>query len=119
MKKLISIIFVILSMSFTAQTAQAQVNDLSEQDIQAFKDRVGEVIDMFQNNLSILGAKKHSMKVKSVYKKSALKLFIGEGLPYTDPDGNKRKGVLVEVSSIKSGKTTKHNIYLTTYLDNP
>lgn len=58
------------------------------------------------------------MKVKSVYKKSALKLFIGEGLPYTDPDGNKRKGVLVEVSSIKSGKTTKHNIYLTTYLDN-
>ena len=54
------------------------------------------------------------MKVKSVYKKSALKLFIGEGLPYTDPDGNKRKGVLVEVSSIKSGKTTKHNIYLTT-----
>lgn len=43
MKKLISIIFVILSMSFTAQTAQAQVNDLSEQDIQAFKDRVGEV----------------------------------------------------------------------------
>ena len=111
MKKLISIVFVILSMSFTAQTAQAQVNDLSEQDIQAFKDRVGEVIDMFQNNLSILGAKKHSMKVKSVYKKSALKLFIGEGLPYTDPDGNKRKGVLVEVSSIKSGKTTKHNIY--------
>ena len=68
MKKLISIVFVILSMSFTAQTAQAQVNDLSEQDIQAFKDRVGEVIDMFQNNLSILGAKKHSMKVKSVYK---------------------------------------------------
>ena len=118
MKKLISIIFVILSMSFTAQTAQAQVNDLSEQDIQAFQDRVGEVIDMFQNNLSILGAKKHSLKVKSVYKKSALKLFIGEGLPYTDPDGNKRKGVLVEVSSIKSGKTTKHNIYLTTYLDN-
>lgn len=90
MKKLISIIFVILSMSFTAQTAQAQVNDLSEQDIQAFKDRVGEVIDMFQNNLSILGAKKYSLKVKSVYKKSALKLFIGEGLPYTDPDGNKR-----------------------------
>lgn len=91
---------------------------MSEKDIQAFKDRVGEVIDMFQNNLSILGGKKHSQKVKAVYKKSALKLFIGEGQPYTDPDGNKRNGVLVQVSSIRNGNTTKHNILLPTYLDN-
>ena len=92
--------------------------DLSEQDIQAFKDRVGEVIDMFQNNLSILGGKKHSLKVKAVYKKSALKLFIGEGLPYTDPDGNQRQGVQMQVSSMKNGKVTKRNTPLTTYLDN-
>lgn len=115
MKKLVSI----LLFSFIATfSAQAQVNDLSEQDIQAFKDRVGEVIDMFQNNLSILGGKKHSLKVKTVYKKSALKLFIGEGLPYTDPDGNQRKGVQMQVSSIRNGKVTKRNTPLTTYLDN-
>ncbi len=115
MKKLLSIVLFALVATFPAQ---AQVNDLSEQDIQAFKDRVGEVIDMFQNNLSILGGKKHSLKVKSVYKKSALKLFIGEGLPYTDPDGNQRQGVQMQVSSIKNGKTVKRSTALTTYLDN-
>ena len=115
MKKLVSIVVLFLVATFSAQ---AQVNDLSEQDIQAFKDRVGEVIDIFQNNLSILGGKKHSLKVKSVYKKSALKLFIGEGLPYTGPDGIQRQGVQMQVSSIKNGKTTKRNTPLTTYLDN-
>lgn len=64
MKKIISL----LILFFTAfPVANAQVNDLSESDIQAFKDRVGEVIDMFQNNLSILGSKKYSIKVKGVY----------------------------------------------------
>lgn len=115
MKKLFSVFL----LSFVAAiSANAQINDLSDQDIQAFQDRVGEVIDMFQNNLSILGGKKHSLKVKTVYKKSALKLFIGEGLPYTDPDGNERKGVQMQVSSIKNGQTTKNSIALTTYLDN-
>ena len=115
MKKLVSILFFTFIATFSAQ---AQINDLSEQDIQAFKDSVGEVIDMFQNNLSILGGKKHSLKVKAVYKKSALKLFIGEGLPYTDPDGNQRQGVQMQVSSMKNGKVTKRNTPLTTYLDN-
>lgn len=115
MKKFLSIVVLSLITTFSAQ---AQINDLSEQDIQAFKDRVGEVIDMFQNNLNILGGKKHSLKVKSVYKKSALKLFIGEGLPYVDPDGNKRQGVQMQVSSIRNGKVTKRNIPLTSYLDN-
>ena len=115
MKKFLSIVMLSLITTFSAQ---AQINDLSEQDIQAFKDRVGEVIDMFQNNLNILGGKKHSLKVKSVYKKSALKLFIGEGLPYVDPDGNKRQGVQMQVSSIRNGKVTKRNIPLTSYLDN-
>ena len=106
-------------MFFTiASTAKAQVNDLSESDIQAFKDRVGEVIDMFQNNLSILGGKQYSMKVKSIYKKSALKLFIGEGEPYTDPDGQKREGVNMQVSSIKNDKEVKNRISLKQYLNN-
>lgn len=115
MKKLFSVLLFYLVL---LPHANAQVNDLTESDIQAFKDRVGEVIDMFQNNLSILGGKKYSLKVKSVYKKSALKLFIGEGKPYTSPDGQKREGVLMQVSSIKGGKEVKRNTLLTTYLDN-
>ena len=115
MKKIITLFFLFLTI---ASTAKAQVNDLSESDIQAFKDRVGEVIDMFQNNLSILGGKQYSMKVKSVYKKSALKLFIGEGESYTDPDGQKREGVCMQVSSIKNGKEVKNRRFLKQYLDN-
>lgn len=115
MKKIITLFFLFLTI---ASTAKAQVNDLSESDIQAFKDRVGEVIDMFQNNLSILGGKQYSMKVKSIYKKSALKLFIGEGEPYTDPDGQKREGVSMQVSSIKNDKEVKNRISLKQYLSN-
>lgn len=115
MKKIITLFFLFLTI---ASTAKAQVNDLSESDIQAFKDRVGEVIDMFQNNLSILGGKQYSKRVKSVYKKSALKLFIGEGESYTDPDGQKREGVCMQVSSIKNGKEVKNRIFLKQYLDN-
>lgn len=58
------IIFSILLALVAMIPAQAQVSDLSESDIQAFKDRAGEVIDMFQNNLSILAGKKYSVKVK-------------------------------------------------------
>lgn len=115
MKKIITLFFLLFTI---ASTAKAQVNDLSESDIQAFKDRVGEVIDMFQNNLSILGGKQYSMKVKSIYKKSALKLFIGEGEPYTDPDGQKREGVSMQVSSIKNDKEVKNRISLKQYLNN-
>lgn len=115
MKKL----FPVLLLCFVfLPNAKAQVNDLTESDIQAFKDRIGDVIDMFQNNLSILGGKKYSLKVKSVYKKSALKLFIGEGKPYTNPDGQKREGVSMQVSSIKDGTEVKRKTLLTTYLDN-
>lgn len=99
-------------------SANAQVNDLSESDIQSFKDRAGEIIDMFQNNLSILAGKKYSMKVKTVYKKSVLKLFIGEGEPYTDPDGVKHTGVQMQVSKLRNGKEVKNRILLSTYLDN-
>lgn len=115
MKKIITLFFLFFTI---ASTAKAQVNDLSESDIQAFKDRVGEVIDMFQNNLSILGGKQYSMKVKSIYKKSALKLFIGEGEPFTDPDGQKREGVNMQVSSIKNDKEVKNRISLKQYLNN-
>ena len=112
------IIFSILLALVAMIPAQAQVSDLSESDIQAFKDRAGEVIDMFQNNLSILAGKKYSVKVKEAYKKSALKLFIGEGKPYKSPDGQNREGVKMQGSSMKNGAETKRSITLVKYLDN-
>lgn len=114
MKKILSTIM-LLAVVFTAQ---AQVNDLTEQDIQAFRDRIGEVIDMFQNNLSILGGKKYKDNVKKAYKKSALKLFMGEGLPFKNLDtGEEREGVKMQVSKTVRGETKTTSKLLTQYLD--
>lgn len=113
-----ALFLLLLSLSFSVSKVNAQVSDLSESDIQAFKDRVGEVIDMFQNNLSILGGKKYSQRVKQTYKKSVLKLFIGEGQAYTDPNGQYREGVSMQVSSVRNGKEVKRKTPLVTYLDN-
>ena len=55
MKKLLLLFLFAIA---TVITSGAQVNELSDQDLQAFKDREGEVIDMFQNNLNILTSKK-------------------------------------------------------------
>ncbi len=115
MKKLLAITMMLLMSSLTMS---AQINDLTEQDIQAFRDRIGEVIDMFQNNLSILGSKKRSDKVKAVYKKSALKLFMGEGQPFKDlSTGEERKGVMMQVTTVKKGNTEIQNKLLIDYLD--
>lgn len=115
MKKLLAITMMLLMSSLTMS---AQINDLTEQDIQAFRDRIGEVIDMFQNNLSILGSKKRSDKVKAVYKKSALKLFMGGGLPFKDLNtGEERKGVMMQVTTVKKGNTEIQNKLLIDYLD--
>lgn len=99
-------------------SVNAQTNNLSESDIQAFKDRAGEIIDMFQDNLSILAGKKYPPQVKSVYKKSVMKLFIGEGEPYTDPDSVLHEGVKMQVSKLKNGVEIKNKILLSKYLDN-
>lgn len=116
MKKLLLLFLFAIA---TVITSGAQVNELSDQDLQALKDREGEVIDMFQNNLNILTSKKYSLKVKSVFMKSALKLFIGEGLPYDEPGtGTKYPGVQVQVISIINDTESKQNIPLTTYLEN-
>lgn len=114
MKKILLSLLLMLSFN----PCFSQVNDLSESDIQAFKDRTGEIIDMFQNNLSILGSKKYNTKVKDTYRKSVLKLFIGEGEAYTDPDGQQHKGVQMQVSKLNNGTETKRNLLLTTYLTN-
>ena len=55
MKKLLLLFLFAIA---TVITSGAQVNELSDQDLQALKDREGEVIDMFQNNLNILTSKK-------------------------------------------------------------
>ena len=78
MKKVL-LLFTVIAFNMSAM---AQTHDLSQGDIQAFKDRIGEMIDMFQNNLSILGSKTQPLKVKQVYKKNVFHLFIGEAEAY-------------------------------------
>lgn len=114
MKKVL-LVFAAIAFSMSAM---AQTHDLSQGDIQAFKDRIGEMIDMFQNNLSILGSKTQPLKVKQVYKRNVFRLFIGEGEAYKDEKGQQHSAVTTQVSSIKNGQTQKRVITLKQYLNN-
>lgn len=93
----------------------AQTNDLTREDIEAFRERAGETINTFQKNLEIIGSKEQSLKVKTHYRKGVLKLFMGEGNPYTDVKGNMQEAVKMQVSSknSKSIKTLTLKEYLT------
>ncbi|MDR3268474.1 MAG: hypothetical protein LBT83_05355 [Tannerella sp.] len=96
----------------------AQTNDLSAEDIAAFKERTGQMIDRFQNNLSVLGSKDKTGAVKENYKEQTLKMFMGTGDPYKDTYGNEHPAVHMQVSSLRNGIETKRNILLKQYLAN-
>lgn len=107
-----------LAIAWVCLPAVAQTNELSQGDIQAFRDRIGEMIDMFQNNLSILGSKTVPVKAKNVYKRNVLRLFVGEGDAYKDEKGNNHAAVTTQVSSIRNGKEQKRMVPLKQYLNN-
>ena len=94
----------------------SQTNDLTQEDKDAFKERVGVMIDAFQNGLTIICNKDKDEATKLSYKETILKLFMGEGKEF-DENGIK-KTVTVEVSSIRSGIQTKRQKFISIYLDN-
>jgi len=96
----------------------AQTNDLSDDDIKAFKERTGQMIDIFQQNLSVLGSKEKSDKVKENYKEQTLKMFMGEGDTYKDTYENEHPAVHMQVSSLRNGIEAKRTVLLKQYLVN-
>lgn len=115
MKKLI---FTLAALFWLNTSAYCQTA-LSPSDLEAFKDRIGMMIDTFQSYLSVLGSKKKSAEVKQEYKAETLKLFIGEGEPYKDVEtGEVQPAVFMEVSALRNGIESKRKLLLKKYLDN-
>ncbi len=101
----LKILFIGLCITLGTNTSMwAQINDLSKEDIEAFKERAGEAINTFQKNLEIIGSKEQSQKVKAHYKKGVLKLFMGEGEPYQDANNNTIRAVSMQISSFRQNK---------------
>lgn len=107
---------IILLFCFLGTYCFAQTNNFSYQDREEFQERVGRMLDVFQNRLSLIARKDRSIEVKREYVKQTLNMFIGEGEAYIDPDGYERPAVTMEVSSLRNKIPRK--IPLKRYLNN-
>ena len=83
-----------------------QTNDLSPEEIDAFKIQCQERVDAFQMGLEVIADKSQNADIKSHYIKTIPDMFMCEGDPWTDTNGAKHAAVKMQVSSISSGKTT-------------
>ncbi len=110
-------IFISFLLISSINFSHAQTHDLSDSEIQDFKERTGHMIDRFQKNLSIIGSKKKTFNTKKMFKKQTLKMVLGNGEPYEDSYGNYQPEVHMQVSSVRNGIQTKRNIALKKYLD--
>jgi len=116
----------LIAFSLNAQKVN-QTSGLSPTEIKEFHGMVEHMIERFQSNLSILGSKTYSNKVKETYRNETLKDFIYTyrvknqlGNDYVrDKFGNVvfyNDTVHMQVSSIKNRKTTISTHLLTKYL---
>ena len=102
MKNKLLTILALLLLTFSAK-AQEQVQ-LTQADLAAFKERVGIMIDDFQDYLSIIGSKERPYKVKNYYIGQTLELFVDSGAR-----------VIMETSSTRTKIITRRlmSVYLT------
>ena len=95
----------------------AQTNDLSPDDQREFQERVGQMLDIFQKRLSLIANKdRANTNLKKSYIKQTLSMFIGNGEAYTDPYGNQKPAVTMEISSLHSHQ--KRRLPVKHYLNN-
>ena len=111
---LITLLLIVCSYS-----AQAQTNNLTQEQIESFKTRCEETIEAFQYGLEIIGDKSQDKVVKQHYKQNILSFFMGDGKPYQDLDGNMHPAVKMEISTLRySNVINKRTLKLTEYLEN-
>lgn len=112
-------IITFITLLFTAVAAKAQVNDLTQEQIESFKSRCEETIEAFQYGLEIIGDKSQDAEVKRHYKNNILSFFMGNGNPYTDVDGRTHPAVQMEVSTMRYNNVIdKRSLTLKQYLEN-
>lgn len=80
-------------------SVQAQVNDLSDEDLKMFAEETKHIVDRFQMYLSYIGGEKASDSNRLKYRGQSLKLFIGKGVPYKDYYGNIQPAPVMQTTS--------------------
>ena len=114
MKKMLIILLLI---STSLDCFSQQTNDLSQEELEAFKIQCQERIDAFQMGLEIIADKRQSAEIKDHYIKTIPDMFMGNGDPWIDNNGGKHEAVKMQVSSISNGKLETDSIPLKLYLD--
>ena len=92
-------IFLFLKVSYLS----AQTNDLTQAQIDDFKEEASAQIERLQKNLEQLGSKGTSFNVKEHIHKETLKLFIENGKSYRDSNGIVQPPVYMQVSNVHTG----------------
>lgn len=111
-------VFMILLLISTSLGCFSQkTNDLSQEELEAFKVQCQERIDAFQMGLEIIADKRQNAEIKDHYIKTIPEMFMGNGEPWTDNNGGKHDAVKMQVSSLSNGKITTSNIPLKQYLN--
>ena len=88
-----------------AIVGQAQTNDLTPEELEAFKVQCQERIDAFQMGLEIIADKKQEAIVKQHYINTLPDMFMGCGDEWKDVNGQKHPAVKMQVSVIRYNKT--------------
>lgn len=115
MKKKVFVILLFISTSLVCFSQQT--NDLSQEELEAFKVQCQERIDAFQMGLEIIADKRQSSEIKNHYTKTIPEMFMGNGEPWTDNNGGKHDAVKMQVSSLSNGKIRTNDIPLKLYLN--
>ncbi len=115
--KTIKYLLIVASALLFGYTAQAQVR-LSEEEKESLQVAVKQKLDFFQDQLTLIAARRSSMEIKNQAVKATLALFIGKGEPYTVYDNGREirnTGVKMQTSSVNS--TRKSTQLMKTYLN--
>lgn len=105
--------------SCLALSSMAQTNDLTPEELDAFKVQCQERIDAFQMGLEIIADKKQESSVRQHYINTLPDMFMGKGDVWTDLSGQKHPAVKMQVSVIRYNQTIEtRDVPLKQYLKN-
>lgn len=100
------LLLVFLLSGMAAVGMAQQTNDLTQDELNAFKVQCQERVDAFQMGLEIIADKRQDSEIKKHYIKTIPEMFMGNGEPWVDKNGGRHDAVKMQVSSFKNGKTT-------------
>lgn len=90
---------------FSTLSVYSQTHDLTEEELDAFKIQCQERIDAFQMGIEIIADKNQEASIKQHYIKTLPEMFMGEGEPWKDVNGQNYPAVKMQVSVIRYDQT--------------